>query len=138
MKSGAETYSAAIAGARNYIEWQIEPFMPYLRGRILEVGIGHGSFAPLLRQCGAYVGIDIDPHSVANARRRFPGDEFAVCDILDESNLKLILPNGADAIISVNVLEHIEDDHRPWEFDRNPPSGRAPVAERPGADVALQ
>jgi SAM-dependent methyltransferase len=112
MKSGADTYSAAIADARNYIEWQIEPFMPYLRGQILEVGIGHGSFAPLLRQCGVYVGIDIDPDSVANARRRFPGDEFAVCDILDESNLKLILPNGADAIISVNVLEHIEDDHR--------------------------
>ena len=52
MKSGADTYSAAIADARNYIEWQIEPFMPYLRGQILEVGIGHGSFAPLLRQCG--------------------------------------------------------------------------------------
>jgi SAM-dependent methyltransferase len=112
MKSGADTYSAAIADARNYIQWQIEPFIPYLQGRILEVGIGHGSFAPLLRQHGAYVGIDIDADSVGYARQRFPGDEFAVCDILDESNLKTILPNGADAIISINVLEHIEDDHR--------------------------
>jgi len=41
MKSGADTYSAAIADARDYIEWQIEPLMPYLRGRIFEVGIGH-------------------------------------------------------------------------------------------------
>src|SRR5262245_37983266 len=112
MKSGADTYSAAIADARNYIAWQIEPFIPYLQGRILEVGIGHGSFAPLLRQHGAYVGIDIDPDSVADARQRFPGDEFAVCDILDENNLKTILPSGADTIISINVIEHIEDDHR--------------------------
>jgi SAM-dependent methyltransferase len=112
MKSGADTYSAANADARNYIEWQIEPFIPYLQGRILEIGIGHGSFAPLLRQYGSCVGIDIDQDSGTDARQRFPGDEFAVCDVLDESNLKNVPPNGADTIISINVLEHIEDDHR--------------------------
>ena len=56
MKSGADTYSAAIADARNYIEWQIEPFVTYLRGWILEVGIRHGSLAVLLRQYGRLSG----------------------------------------------------------------------------------
>jgi SAM-dependent methyltransferase len=110
MKTGADTYSAAIANARSYIEWQIEPFLPFLHGRILEVGIGHGSFAPILQSRGTYIGIDIDEGSIEDARRRLPDSEFAVCDILDASDLKAVLPDGADAIISVNVLEHIEDD----------------------------
>jgi SAM-dependent methyltransferase len=112
MKTGANTYSAAIAEALNYIQWQIEPFLPYLRGRILEVGIGHGSFAPKLRQHGDYMGIDIDAVSVTDARARYPEARFAVCDILDATSLKAILPDGADAIVSANVLEHIDDDRR--------------------------
>ena len=40
------------ADTPNYVEWQIEPFVTYLRGWILEVGIGYGSLAVLLRQYG--------------------------------------------------------------------------------------
>jgi SAM-dependent methyltransferase len=112
LKTGAETYSSAIADAQNYMDWLISAFRPYLKGRIVEVGIGHGHYCTLLQQYGRYLGVDIDQDSVAEARALFPTAEFAACDILDEGRLRALLPEGADAIISINVLEHIEDDAR--------------------------
>ena len=71
-----------------------------------------GQYCTLLQRYGDYLGVDIDEDSVAEARELFPTAEFAACDILDEGRLKALLPDGADAIISINVLEHIEDDAR--------------------------
>jgi len=110
IKTGAETYSSAIADAHNYMRWLVSQFDPYLRGTILEIGIGHGSYCSLLRYRGQYLGVDIDQESVAAARTRFPGVPFAQCDILQRAALSSLVPNGADAVVSINVLEHIEKD----------------------------
>jgi SAM-dependent methyltransferase len=110
LKTGAETYSSAIADARNYMSWVVGGFRPYLEGRILEVGIGHGHYSTLLGAHGDYLGIDHDNDSVAQARAAFPDRAFATCDILDRGQLRALLPQGADAIVSINVLEHIQDD----------------------------
>jgi SAM-dependent methyltransferase len=64
----------------------------------------------LLGQCGQYLGIDLDEESVAAARATFPARRFERCNILDRSRLHALLPEGADAVVSINVLEHIEDD----------------------------
>ncbi len=111
LKTGADTYSSAMAEAHNYMNWLVDQFKPYLHGQILEVGIGHGSYYPLLSAHGTYFGIDHDAASVAEARMRFPG-EFAPCDILDGSQLRAVVPNGADAVVSLNVFEHIEEDEK--------------------------
>src|SRR6185295_1964451 len=100
LRTGAETYSSAIAEAYNYMNWLMDQFKPYLHGQILEVGIGHGSYCPLLIACGKYFGIDHDTTRVAEARLRFPGAEFAPCDILVRSQLKAIFPDGVDAAVS--------------------------------------
>jgi SAM-dependent methyltransferase len=110
LKTGADTYSSAIADAQNYMNWLVDTFRPYLKGRILEVGIGHGHYSALLGACGDYLGIDHDEASVAEAKAAFPNTQFAPCDILDREQLRALLPEGADAIVSINVLEHIEDD----------------------------
>jgi SAM-dependent methyltransferase len=112
LKTGAETYSSAIADAHNYMDWLVTQFEKYLRGNILEIGIGHGSYCPFLRHRGNYLGIDIDAMSVADAKRRFPGTAFSQCDILDFGSLAAVVPDGADAVVGINVLEHIEDDER--------------------------
>lgn len=112
LKTGAQTYSSAIAEAHNYMNWLVEQFRPYLRGDILEVGIGHGSYCPLLKPYGNYLGIDHDAQSVAEARLRFPDIAFQQCDILDRSQLRSIAPTGVDSVISLNVFEHIEDDEK--------------------------
>jgi SAM-dependent methyltransferase len=110
LKTGVDTYSAAIADAQNYMRWVVDNFRPYLKGRILEVGIGHGHYSTMLGECGDYLGIDHDKASVAEARVAFPDRAFAVCDILERGQLRTLVPEGADAIVSINVLEHIEDD----------------------------
>lgn len=111
-KSGADTYSSAMATAYRYMDWMLSPFRPYLHGDIVEVGIGHASYFEALKSCGNYLGIDIDERSVADATRRFPDTRFARADILQPGFLDAILPQKADAILSVSVLEHIEDDAR--------------------------
>lgn len=110
LKSGKDTYSSAIASAYRYIDWVLTPFIPYLHGDIVEVGIGHGSYFQKLSQYGNYVGIDIDARSVLEAQQRFTGTRFAQADILQSGFLKDLLPEKADAIVSINVLEHVADD----------------------------
>lgn len=110
--TGADTYSSAIVDAIGYSRWIVSRFAPYLRGTIVETGIGHGSYAPLLAEYGRYVGCDIDAQSVADARERFPGLAFEQCDVSDRARFLAIAGGGADAIVSINMLEHIEDDRR--------------------------
>jgi SAM-dependent methyltransferase len=110
LKTGADTYSSAIADAQNYMNWVIEQFRPYLRGQIVEVGFGHGHYSDMLSQFGDYCGLDHDRESVENARKAMPDRKFAVCDILIREQLRAQFPDGVDAVFSINVLEHIEDD----------------------------
>ena len=110
LKTGADTYSSAIADAQNYMNWVIEQFRPYLRGRIVEVGFGHGHYSDMLSKFGDYCGLDHDRDSVENARKAMPDRKFAVGDILVQKQLRSLFPDGVDAVFSINVLEHIEDD----------------------------
>lgn len=109
-KSGAETYSSAIAGAYRYMHWMLSPFMPYLHGDVVEVGIGHASYFEALSPVCRYLGVDIDERSVAEARKRFPGGRFARADILEPGFVQRLLPDKADGIVAINVLEHVQDD----------------------------
>ena len=90
--------------------WVVREFDAFLHGNILEIGIGHGSYCSLLRTRGQYLGIDIDAESVTDAQARFPGVPFAQCDILDLAVLRALIPEGANAVVMINVLEHIEND----------------------------
>jgi SAM-dependent methyltransferase len=107
--TGDETYSSAMADAANYMSWILGAFGPYLRSPILEIGVGHGSYAKQLKELGPYIGVDIDADSVAEARKRFPDLEFEVADITDTSFREQLAPRGLESIICLNVLEHIED-----------------------------
>lgn len=107
---GEDTYSSAIATARRYTDWMVSPFKPYLAGNIVEIGIGHGSYYEVLAPFGRYWGVDIDERAVQAARNRYPDGQFIRADILDPRFVADVLPDGADSIVSINVLEHIRDD----------------------------
>jgi SAM-dependent methyltransferase len=92
------------------MKWLVDNFRPYLRGRILEIGIGHGQYSKLLSEYGVYTGIDHDAASVLEAKMAFPDLTFAICDVLDREQLRSLAPTGVEAMISINVLEHIPDD----------------------------
>ncbi len=107
---GAETYSSAMADAKNYISWILESFSGYLAAPVLEIGVGHGSYASLLRNYGEYIGVDIDPASVDEARERFPDLDFRVVDITSPEMVALASERKVKTIVCLNVIEHIEDD----------------------------
>ncbi|MBR0900696.1 class I SAM-dependent methyltransferase [Bradyrhizobium tropiciagri] len=109
VQTGAGTYSSAMADATNYMAWILDSFGPYLAGPVLEIGVGHGSYASELRACGPYMGVDIDKESVAEARQRFPDLDFAVADITNPDFPETLAGDGFRSIVCLNVLEHIQD-----------------------------
>lgn len=82
------------------------------RLRVLNAGCGSGELSCLLAAAGhQVVGIDPGAEYIALARERagdrFPDSEFVVSSIEEYAG-----PGGFDAVISTDVLEHIEDDRR--------------------------
>ncbi|MBA3857747.1 MAG: hypothetical protein C0507_12640 [Cyanobacteria bacterium PR.3.49] len=106
-KSGADTFSSAIKSAVNYHRWILDEFRPYIGGRILEVGLGHGNYRPLLPQDATYFGIDIDERCIEQAKASYPGDSFELWDISDSSKVQSFAKRKIDTVICINVLEHI-------------------------------
>ncbi len=101
------TYTSAVAEADTYTDWILSLFENRLRGRILEIGVAHGSYTQRL-SANDYVGIDIDPVAVQEARARFPNVHLEVADIADRKSLEFLGPASVDSIVCFNVLEHVE------------------------------
>ncbi|WP_158626746.1 class I SAM-dependent methyltransferase [Bradyrhizobium sp. RP6] len=99
-----------MADAKNYISWILASFSEYLAAPVLEIGVGHGSYASVLRDYGDYIGIDIDPASVEEGRQRFPGLDLRVSDITRPEFVALANERKVKTIVCLNVIEHIEDD----------------------------
>jgi len=110
LKTGEDTYSSSIATAYRYADWTLAPFKSYLHGDIVEVGIGHGNYYKLICPYGNYHGIDIDERAIRDAQRRFPEGRFMRADICTPDFLENVLPGKADAIVTINVMEHIQND----------------------------
>jgi SAM-dependent methyltransferase len=99
---------AALSEARNYRAAIAKLFSPYLNGDVLEVGAGIGQ---MLEEVAAVCNlrsisaVEPDPHFVEELRRNLP--QAQVWHGLEDD---LPLDMFFDAILSVNVLEHIERD----------------------------
>ncbi len=106
---GKDSFSPAMAEASGYMEWTLSDFQPVIRGRILEIGVGHGSYYQFLRSKGDYYGLDIDLGSVEEARKRYPDATFYQADLTAPATAEQ-LKGGFDTIVCFNVLEHIDDD----------------------------
>lgn len=99
---------AALAEARNYRAALLRDFKQYLRGNVLEVGAGVGQITSELlaiREVERVVSIEPDPSFCAKLRSRLPGHELLEGTAAD---LQSDLP--WNAVLSINVLEHIEGD----------------------------
>ncbi|GMV40132.1 MAG: hypothetical protein AMXMBFR64_18480 [Myxococcales bacterium] len=126
-----ETMTAAIKSAHNYHAWVFGSFARYLvGGTVLEVGSGHGRYARHIAPLVDKLLIsDIDPAAVDAIRRDLTdlGDrvECLVMDGVDPARL----PGLLDAVVLVNLLEHVEDDAALLRHCRE--------AVRPGGRVIL-
>lgn len=99
---------AALGEAANYRRALVREFRPWLSGRVLEVGAGVGQISRLLRDesgVSELVAVEPDERFAERFRRKAPDVRLV------NGTVEAI---GADiswnAIVSINVLEHIEDD----------------------------
>jgi SAM-dependent methyltransferase len=98
---------AALAAAVNYRRRLLDEFSPYLKGSVLEVGAGIGMFTQELAGCNSIKEIvSLEPDQRFYTRlERIPYPVRCILGTIDN-----IPPAPAyDALVSVNVLEHIDD-----------------------------
>ncbi|NCA70771.1 MAG: class I SAM-dependent methyltransferase [Sphingobacteriia bacterium] len=110
VKTGAQTYSTAIADADNYTRWILSELQPFFGRSLLEVGLGHGGYRQRLPTGIEYLGLDIDPDCVARAQARHGTDDYLVADVTDPGLAARLSPRGIDTVLCINVLEHIDRD----------------------------
>lgn len=98
----------ALAQAVNYRRALFAEFGPFLRGEVIEVGAGIGQMTdhlarlPNVRRALA---VEPDPAFCAQHRAQFPAHE-----ILQGTAANLPPGTACDAVLSINVLEHIRED----------------------------
>ncbi len=109
LYSGSELDS--LAEAKNYYAWVLKKFEPYLGSVVVEVGAGIGTFSEFLLTAPVVRTL----HAIEPAQNTYPvlADRFS-------GNPRVRTLRGylsdhyeglaANAVVAVNVMEHIEDD----------------------------
>lgn len=94
--------------ATNYNQWTFDLFKSYIRGDVLEVGCGVGSFTKLITEQSQFDSlycIDISKPAIDYIRQK----EF-IKDIRFECIDLINVEGEFDFIVCMNVMEHVEDD----------------------------
>lgn len=99
--------AAGMAAADNYNDWTYSLFAPLVRGSVLEVGCGVGTFTRRLAASPAVTGllsIDVSKQAVARCRAEVqsPIAEIRHADVRQ-------VEGEFDLVVCMNVLEHIAD-----------------------------
>lgn len=99
---------AALAEARNYRIALFREFGVHLRGNVLEVGAGVGQMTEhLVRLPGVQRALAVEPDAAFCRRHR---DNYPSHEILEGTVANVSPEDAWNAILSINVLEHIQDD----------------------------
>jgi SAM-dependent methyltransferase len=99
---------AELEGAVNYKRWLLAVVGPHLRGRIVEIGAGRGTYSLELRGLGTSL-TSIEPSTEAAQHLHARLDGRAHTEIVVGTTEQL-RGRTFDSAVMLNVLEHIEDD----------------------------
>ncbi|MBX9908428.1 MAG: class I SAM-dependent methyltransferase [Beijerinckiaceae bacterium] len=96
----------------NYYNWIMASFSPHIRGEVIEYGAGSGTVSARLEPLAEKLTlVEPSPNLAGVLRSRFAGNgKVAVVSALIEQHTADIASDSIDAIVMVNVLEHVEDD----------------------------
>lgn len=100
----------ALRAARNYRQALIREFSPHLSRQVIEVGAGIGQVTEQLASIPGVeqvLAVEPDPNFCRQFRERLPGHP-----LLEGTVDALGTNHSTNAIVSVNVLEHIEQDEK--------------------------
>lgn len=110
MNSSKKTLES-MSQAEWYNRWTLAKFASYLRGDILEIGCGIGSFTKSLLKYGNVWAIDIDNENLNQTKDVVNNAaEVGFGDI--EQGKYFFTKKSFDCLICINVLEHIRKDAR--------------------------
>ncbi len=103
-----------MARAVKYQHWQFAMVAPFLTGRVLEVGGGIGNFTPRIAAVAKSV-VSLEPNEYCFRQLTEQAGKIPTITLhrTTVEALNEVLPAGEkfDAIVLMNVLEHIQDDH---------------------------
>lgn len=102
-----------MARAQNYQRWQFQMVAPFLGGEVLEVGGGIGNFTPQLASVARFVtSLEPNEYCFNQLREKIAPVKNAAAYRATVESLHDVIPPGKtfDAIVLMNVLEHIKDD----------------------------
>jgi len=94
-------------------EWIYSKLAAGVRGDVLEIGSGIGNISRLIRPNATHLVVtDTEPHYLRELRGAFAGDDGVdvVSYDLDETPPPGVAARRYDAIVAVNVIEHVADD----------------------------
>lgn len=101
--------------ATHFTEWMYAQVSPYLKGSILEIGSGTGTYSKkIIRDFSENIIIlsEIDPHYLETLKQNFEARNIIIKKInLEEKDASRDLP-PVDCAFALNVFEHIEHDER--------------------------
>lgn len=98
---------SALARAYHYLRAILKEFCPFLRGLVLDVGVGIGQITELIAQMVGPENIHAvkpDPRFAARLRSRLPQPQ-----VFESQAASMSLDTISITVISINVLKHIED-----------------------------
>jgi SAM-dependent methyltransferase len=128
---GYATMSPAMADMVAYPQYLFRRLAPALGRRIVEIGVGYGTYTGWLLERGDVLGSDIAVECLEAVRWKYPTPRLhlARIDLCDEATIEPCMAFGGDSIFCVNVLEHIPDDVRALAMLRR--------LVRPGGSLAI-
>jgi 2-polyprenyl-3-methyl-5-hydroxy-6-metoxy-1,4-benzoquinol methylase len=86
---------------------RLNKVLPYISGRVLDVGCLNGEIIPLLGDGAVeYVGVDINRGAIEAMKVRYPEHEFFCLDVQEEA-----VPGGEpfETLVVLATIEHLED-----------------------------
>ncbi|MCA1616275.1 MAG: class I SAM-dependent methyltransferase [Acidobacteria bacterium] len=121
----------AMSFAVNYHRWILDEFRAFIGRTVVEVGAGTGNFTSLLLTTRPSLHFALEPAANVFARlaEKFAGVPNVRALRGTLADLSGEVAGGADTVLYVNVLEHIEDDRRELE--------RARATLRPGGHLCV-
>jgi SAM-dependent methyltransferase len=103
-----------VGSATRYNAWLLDRIHPYLGERVLDFGAGIGTFTEMLASLSEFVmAVEPEPDFVARLERRFAAWQNVEVVEAEAETLRETVPRASfDAVVCLNVLEHIGEHER--------------------------